>query len=965
MPVKVYNNATQQVEEVDAREAQRGIQQGDYTATGKVRVAKGNRTGTVDGADLLTALGQGAELIDEQQAQAIKMRREEESVAGQIQGGIEAGLAGATLGLSSLAAKGLGADPERMRLRREVLGKGGTLLEIAGAAAPTFFTGGASLGAQAGGRGLAATLARATPAGLAARAGARLERGIVAAVPGSRILPAGARNFVEGAAQGMGTQLDENVLGDRELNADLLGSGLMGGVFGTGAGVGMHGLASVASGAVRAPIKGMQGILGRMNASSGGLASRDVAELMVREGGELSGGAKLWRDNAVRQGLDPDQAERLARMGDTRTGREDILRLERDGSRIEREATELVGSRLPSVHAQMDEARRLSGGESKSRYWERLGPKSREAQHVASKATDDLFGVQRGEVKRMIQENLDAAKTYGQGAQVHSVPVLMETDKLLNKLSMKLQEAEQLAGKSRSTQKAMALDEYKRSLGNLIDDNGGWGKMRMATPEVRATNTQLRRMYAGARDHLERTDLWGDAAVAQQSINAKYQAASQADDAFREAAGGTGLGTIIDPEKGFNAAKAVKLVRAHGRVGGDVTVARLMDSLKARMGYFDELAKHVDLDDAGTAARKQLRSDVDALENEFKRQAVDAGKLDDLKSARMMEGNKSPSLLTTATSLGGMLGFGVGGLPGAVLGAGVMAARQPHTSLVRYAALRNALDKADTRLAGAVSGMFKSAKELTAGKLKLPKVTLPRAPVGVAGRAAATKGSDTARASKRETALAKAAEISQSPEVLERALSVSMYDLHDVAPGLSGVMQQRVQKAAMFLSSKAPKVYKRPNSDARLVDPVSAASFERYLSTVTDPMAALDRFASGRITGEEAEAIRICYPALYADLQSKVQDEMANAHSQGREIPYDVRVRLGLLFQTPTDPSMTPVVANEIQAAIGASFDEPDAMQAMSGGEGGKPKSGKFSEGDRNNGQLQTSSERTASWRSA
>jgi hypothetical protein len=173
------------------------------------------------------------------------------------------------------------------------------------------------------------------------------------------------------------------------------------------------------------------------------------------------------------------------------------------------------------------------------------------------------------------------------------------------------------------------------------------------------------------------------------------------------------------------------------------------------------------------------------------------------------------------------------------------------------------------------------------------------------------------------------------------------------------VMQQRVQAAAAFLSSKVPTTYVRPYSKAKLVDPVAAASFTRYLEAVMDPIGALERFAEGRITGETAEAIRVVYPALYADVQRRVVDMLADANAEGREIPYAQRIRMGLLFQTPTDPSLRGPIALEIQAAIGANFDEPDAAQVMAGAN--KPdKVGKI---EKKTDTLLTGSQRAESWR--
>lgn len=973
MPIKVYNRASQTVEEVSSSEAQRGLQQGDYDLADKrVRVRKGNRTGSVAATDLLTAIGQGAELIDDAQAEQVKIEREESDASSQALAAAEAAAAGLTLGGSSwVEANILGVDPERMQTRREASGVVGDVAEIGGAIAPALATGGSSAAASgtslaargaaatARGTGIVGKVLRATPMGLASRGAAKLE-GAVAARLGegtlaSRIVPTGVREFGEGAAQGVGAEIDDSVLGDRELAADrVAASGLMGGLFGAGAGIAVPGLARVAAGGARAPIESLRKVLGRTNASSGGLASREVAEMVADSADDgLNGVTRLWKKNAIAQGQDSEVADRLARMATTPEGRADITRLERDRPKIEREAAELLTERVPSVHASMGEARRLANGESKAGYWDRKISHTPEVQNAAGGAVDDIARTHRGELVRLGEENQRAIREFG-GGQPYDSTMLYQAHQALATMERELVDAHNIGGRSMATQKAMSVDKYKRALGQLIEDNGGWGRALHVAPSQRITNSVLRQRYGEARELLERTDLWGGAAEAQAKINAAYGRYADADAAYKDATSGTGLGTIVNPDGSFNAFKAIKLVRAHGRTGGDVAVARLMDAMDARVAYFDEVARHVDMDDAGRGAIAKVKDDVEVLRREFKRQAVDAGKLDDLIEARRVEGEGSPSLLTTGTSLAGIIGFGVGGPIGALGGAALMAARQPYTSLKRYAAIQNLLDKTDLRLDRVVDGMFRATKAISSSASGV-RAKLPRLPVGAIAGGFATRSGDEVK-SRREQSLQRAGEYLGSGEAAARALSVPLYDVGRESPAIAAAIQDRVQRAASFLQSKAPQVYSRGST--KLVDPVSAASFERYLEAVVDPIAALERFEAGRITQETAEAIAIVYPALFADLQRRIQDELAKADAEGRELDYSRRVRLGQLFDTVTDPSMVATTQMEIQNSIGAEFDEPDAAQMMAAGKQAHP--GKLEGGGES---LQTSADRTATWK--
>lgn len=942
---KVYDPTQQAVIDVSSKDATDGLRAGKYQAIGRTRIVRSDgELGTIDPSELGRALDSGFRVVDDDEVPTIVSRREAESTTGLIKGTAEAATAGTTLGLSTLISSQYN-DPEKMAARREAVGTLGTVAEIGGAAVPALLSGGSTAAARGG--GIAARALAATPSGFVARQAARAGEGIAARMGtgvASKIVPVAGREFIEGAAQGAGAQLDEDVLGDRELAADrLAGSGIFAGMFGVAGAGTIHGLAKVASGTVRAPITGMQKVLGRGNAASGGLASREVAEMVADSATrEMSPQAKLWERNAVAQGIDPETANRLARMGDSAEGRRDILRLERDRPKIEGKAAELVAERVPRIHTAMDDAQRLAGGESKARYWERLGPKTPEARRAAVGETEALFARQRGEIKRLVDENVDPRFP---GAYRYHPSILREADDALTKLERDLTEAHQLQGRDVATRSAMAVDSYKRRLGQIIDDNGGWGNARHATPEIRGANHQLRNLYADAKQHLERQDLWGQAAEAQAKINGAYSAKAAADDAYREATAGSGLGTLVNPDGSMNVGKALKLVRAHGRTGGDVTVSRLMDALDARVKYFDELARHVDMDDAGGKALRSVKKDVEELRGEFKRQAVDAGKLDDLIEARKVEGNGSPSLLTTGTSLAGLVGFGIGGPLGALGGAALMAARQPHTTLHRYASIMDALDRADVRLDGVVSRMFSGTSDVS-----LPKLKAPRLPVGtIAGQLTRKEHDD-----RRDKAIGKATDYLGSSEALAQALTVPLYD---VPPAIASTIQERAQVAASFLQSKAPKVYSRGKT--KLVDPVSAASFARYLEAVADPIGALERFESGRLTSETAEAIRVVYPALFLDIQERIQTEMARAQDEGREIPYEKRIRWGQMFQTTTDPSLVASTASEMQIAIGADFDEPTAAEVMAAGKQQKP--GHI---DGDGGQsMQTAGDRANTWR--
>jgi hypothetical protein len=101
MGVKVFNNATQEVIEVDPAAAAEGISEGRFTAAQKkIKVKRAGQTGQVDASQLANARGHGWEVTDEAGAAEARQVIEAHSTGSQIRGGAEALAAGASLGLA-------------------------------------------------------------------------------------------------------------------------------------------------------------------------------------------------------------------------------------------------------------------------------------------------------------------------------------------------------------------------------------------------------------------------------------------------------------------------------------------------------------------------------------------------------------------------------------------------------------------------------------------------------------------------------------------------------------------------------------------------------------------------------------------------------------------------------------------------------------------------------------------------
>src|SRR6185436_11627022 len=164
------------------------------------------------------ALAAGYQLESRQAVDARSERAQFETPLEQAKAAGEGAVRGATLGLGTAALAELGGDEYRDAAARRMRLFPGTAVagEVAGALAPGLLT---------GGTGAAASVARATPVSLAARAGSAAEHLAGAALGGfgregaglaaraaREAIRLGAAGSVEGAAYGLGSSLADAAL---------------------------------------------------------------------------------------------------------------------------------------------------------------------------------------------------------------------------------------------------------------------------------------------------------------------------------------------------------------------------------------------------------------------------------------------------------------------------------------------------------------------------------------------------------------------------------------------------------------------------------------------------------------------------------------------------------------------------------------------------------------------------------
>ena len=185
------------------------------------------------------------------------------------------------------------------------------------------------------------------------------------------------------------------------------------------------------------------------------------------------------------------------------------------------------------------------------------------------------------------------------------------------------------------------------------------------------------------------------------------------------------------------------------------------------------------------------------------------------------------------------------------------------------------------------------------------------------------------------------ASLASSPAAVASRAAVVTQSLGTVAPNVAGRVAMNMTRALAFLNSKLPP--------ARNVDPLApsqqrswthsdAARFARYVEAAEDPAGVLDDVATGKVTPEAIETLRVLTPTLYRELQVQTLDAIAEQLAKGQPIKYEARLKLGTLLGIQADPSQHPRVRAFLQGNITQAPAPPGGnMQQSPGAPASKP----------------------------
>lgn len=811
---------------------------------------------------------------------------------------------GLSLGLTDLLVEAAGSDEARELLRETA--RRNPKMFLAGQVGSAIVPG----TGLARGSGLLARAVRFTPAGAASRLGQRAgtaaERAIQGAVgvervtsPLSRAAALGVEGAVEGGLYTMGATLSDAVINDKPLSSEAMLAGFgSGGLFGGGIG-GALGAASgvMARAARRGRVDVNDGILG---AGSMDLASKEAQayRVQLRQIGQAHDAVY---DKAMAR-IEGDLANLEAGSG----RRFAVLRTKTipENWKAFDSTQQFVEYGLTKAEAKALVGRRKALGKPSSIVEVDVDPSYAARTQELQQARDALLAARKRLDKGLFSDRTKAR--WNDDALNRAVSAaddkvwrdarltVHEYTDTVNQVARALDDAPAVSvdvGVPRGTRGGKVSEGAK--LGKQLKDlKKSLGPQAKWTPEQAAEVAALQSQVKAASRMAEPLPTVGP--------YFKEAPKERLSDFLGEASRPTLLGEAAEGKAALDGMDAVALADAAGLVDvSDVPVvgpaADLL--LKGRL-LFRAIPRAASLPAARAIARKgKLGRAVGFAENAVQR-AV---------SINVARGSKLKGAFGRG-GVAGTLGDVAAGMQGAATGA---AAKELFRDVAGQAGsvakqTRNVKREVQKSLDAFVGARRAARKVIPASARIFESVSL--GPVEADKRK--TKGLTAYQLRERELQRA----ISNLP-VTEAKVHQSLEGVRNFDVDLADLMYTVAMRRLHFLASKLPR---NPGIGSRVKnwqDYKPAAyeqmRFARYVAATEDPLNVLRSLETGTITPEEVEALEAVYPEIYQYTQAVLIQYLPKLE---RDLPYDKKVQLSILFKVPVDSSMRPGFVKAIQA---------------------------------------------------
>lgn len=272
------------------------------------------------------------------------------------------------------------------------------------------------------------------------------------------------------------------------------------------------------------------------------------------------------------------------------------------------------------------------------------------------------------------------------------------------------------------------------------------------------------------------------------------------------------------------------------------------------------------------------------------------------READRASGRNRVSPFETLSAMGGMVGAAAGNPALAVAGLGYSAARNVWRDKgeIALAVMANRAAKSEAKLSTGVKQFFARGGDIRRG---------------VIGEGAG----EESRAKSRAERTLRPKKSEALPDAYRRRLKeVSSFDprrLKDLdqamgsAPRATTAAMATMVRARQHLLETAPtSLHSDDALQPHLVHPepnrADLEKWSRRLEVIDDPVGTVTAaLRDNTLMREHVEALREVYPQTYTDLRARIWTELSESKER---LPYQQRIRLGVLFGLPTDKSLRP-----------------------------------------------------------
>lgn len=158
-----------------------------------------------------------------------------------------------------------------------------------------------------------------------------------------------------------------------------------------------------------------------------------------------------------------------------------------------------------------------------------------------------------------------------------------------------------------------------------------------------------------------------------------------------------------------------------------------------------------------------------------------------------------------------------------------------------------------------------------------------------------------------------------------RKMSDKLAPVRAVNPVVADQLETLGARRIAWLATQIPRrpdVFASPigGPDRWQPSDIEMRTFARKVAAAENPAAALERFAHGVGTPEDAQALHAVYPGMVANYLAQVTEGMAGMSAP---LPYKQRLGLSILSGKPVDPAMHPEVLQVLQGSFTSDNGKP------------------------------------------